>query len=153
MHWMKLLLLNCLVILCLLGCAGQPAQPQQLALPTVPPPSADTSVVTGKVVGTGNQAPIKRTFVYLAKVFWDKDHTHAAYALDLANSPVAKTDQNGFFTMIKVQPFEYVVVVGDYYGTNDAVRESNGDAKVYKTEAGKALDVGTVQVNPAVEMP
>jgi hypothetical protein len=152
MRWLTVLLLSCLIVLSLAGCANQAQPPEQAALPNVPTPTADTSVVAGRVVGAGSQAPIKKTPVYLAKVFWDEGHTNAAYALDLANSPVGHTDQDGFFWIPQVEPYEYVVVVGDYYGTNDAVREQNGDARIITAEAGKTLDVGIVQVNPAVEV-
>jgi hypothetical protein len=147
----RLQVLGVLLIALLAGCAEQPAPAQpQANRPAVPTPSSGAAVLAGQAVGTTTQAPIKKTYVYLAKVYWDKDHKNAAFALDISHSPVATTDQNGFFTFNQVEPSEYVLVVGDYYGTNDVVREKNGDARVYKPEAGKSLDVGVVQVNPDV---
>jgi hypothetical protein len=157
-------ILGVLLIALLAGCADQPAAPQPEAIsstqpaapqpealrPPVPTPSAGVAVVVGQAIGNTTQAPIKKTYVYLAKVFWDKDHKNAAFALDIAHSPVATTDQNGYFTFNQIEPSEYVLVVGDYYGNNDVVREKNGDARVYKPEAGKSLDVGVVQVNASV---
>jgi hypothetical protein len=152
MRSIKLLFLICAATLALIGCAGQPPTPQQVVRPTIPPASSDASVVTGQVISTGNQAPIKKTYVYLARVYWNAAHTEAAFAVDLANSPVARTDQNGYFTLPQVVPSEYVVVVGDYYGANEAVRTGNGDAQIFKTEAGKTLDLGVIRVSPEVEM-
>jgi hypothetical protein len=146
----RLFCLSCLFLLLLPGCSGEPAQPQQIARPTIPTPNAGTSVVSGQVVGSNTQAPIKDTYVYLAKVFWNAAHTQAAFAVDVSRSPVAKTDQNGFFSLTQVEPSEYVLVVGDYDGSNEAVREKSGDARIYKTEMNKVLDIGTVQVNLAV---
>ena len=151
MSFKSLQILGMLLVALLAGCSGQPVPtPPEVNRPPVPTPSSSAAVVAGQAVGNTTQAPIKKTSVYLAKVFWDKDHKNAAFAVDLANSPVTTTDQNGFFTFNQVEPSEYVLVVGDYFGNNDVVREKNGDARVYKPEAGKSLDVGVVQVNPSV---
>ncbi len=146
----RLFYLSYLFLLLLPSCSSEPAQPQQSARPTIPTPNRSTSVVSGQVVGSTTQAPIKDTYVYLAKVYWNAAHTQAAFAVDASHSPVAKTDQNGFFSLTQVEPSEYVLVVGDYYGSNDAVREKSGDARIYIAEMNKVLDVGTVQVNLAV---
>ena len=153
MSFRRFQILGMLLIALLAGCAGQPAPapaPSEANRPPIPTPSSGATVVAGQAVGNTTQAPIKKTSVYLAKVYWDKDHKNAAFAVDLAHSPVTTTDQNGFFTFNLVEPSEYVLVVGDYYGNNEAVRDKNGDAQIYKPEAGKALDVGVVQVSPSV---
>jgi hypothetical protein len=153
MRRISLLLLACFVALGLAACANEQQPPQQIVAPNVPTPSGNTSVVAGQIVGKGNKTPIKKTPVYLAKVFWDQDHKQAAFALDLANSPVGHTDQNGYFWIAQVEPFEYVIVVGDYYGNNEAIRENNGDARVFKAEAGQTLNIGSVEVSPTVQVP
>lgn len=125
------------------------------AAPTPPmasaaPPSAGTATLVGQVVSNTNEAPIKETIVQLAQVYRDDDTEQAAFALDLARAPGTFTDANGAFTIPNVPPGEYVVIVGDYYGVNDIIKEPNGDAKVYKAEADKVVNTGVLSVKPDV---
>jgi hypothetical protein len=153
----RLQVLGVLLIALLAGCGNAPAQPQPQPQPinrlAVPTPSAGMSVVAGQVVGSGTAAPIKKTPIYLAQVHWDDQHKNAAYALDISRSPATTTDQNGFFVFSDLPPDEYTLIVGDFYGRNDVVREKNGNARIFQPEAGKTLDVEVVQVNPLVEIP
>jgi Tfp pilus assembly protein PilP len=117
--------------------------------PTVPAPSGANATLSGQVVSNTNQDPIKETVVQLAQIYRDEKTQEAVYALDLARAPGTFTDQNGFFAITDVPPGEYAIIVGDYYGTNDVVQQ-NGNAQIFKTEAGKALDVGAIRVKPSV---
>jgi hypothetical protein len=117
--------------------------------PTVPAPSGEKSTLAGQVVSNNNQAPIQRTVVQLAQIYRDTKTNEAVYALDLARAPGGFTDENGHFAITDVPPGEYAIMVGDYYGVNDIVREGN-NARIFKTEAGKALNIGVVQVKPEV---
>ncbi|HEY0601965.1 MAG TPA: hypothetical protein VGD58_03595 [Herpetosiphonaceae bacterium] len=117
--------------------------------PTVPAPSGDNATLSGQVVSNSNQAPIKETVVQLAQIYRDNNTQEAVYALDLARAPGTFTDQNGFFAITDVPPGEYAIIVGDYYGTNDVVRDGD-NAQIFKTEAGKALNVGAIKVKPDV---
>lgn len=147
-------MLGVLLIALLAGCGDQPTppQPQQSNRPAIPTPRAGMSAVAGQVVGSGSTAPIKKTPVYLAQVHWDDQHKNAAYALDISRSPATTTDQNGFFVFADLPPNEYALIVGDFYGRNDVVREKNGNARIFQPVAGKTLDVEVVQVNPLVEV-
>ena len=151
----RLQVLSVLLIALLAGCGNAPTQPppQPINRPAVPTPSTGMSVVAGQVVGIGSTAPIKKTPIYLAQVHWDDQHKNAAYALDISRSPATTTDQNGFFVFSDLPPNEYTLIVGDFYGRNDVVREKNGNARIFQPEAGKTLDVDVVQVNPLVETP
>jgi hypothetical protein len=149
----RILVLGAVLALILAGCGGEPPQPQpqQINRPPIPTPSAGMSILFGQVVGSGSTAPIKKTPIYLAQIHWDAQHKNAAYALDISRGPATLTDQNGFFVFKDLPPNEYALIVGDFYGQNDVVRESNGNARIYQPAAGKSVDVGVVQVNPAVE--
>lgn len=138
----------------LIGCSGG-AAPQAIDpnRPPIPTPDAQSGVVVGTVLGTSTNTPIKRTPVYLARIYWDADHKNAAFALDIGNSPAAQTDENGFFTITNVQPAEYAVIVGDYYGRNDVLRESNGNARIFQPQAGQVLDLGSIAMPPDVQVP
>ncbi|HNP85200.1 MAG TPA: hypothetical protein PKK78_03625 [Kouleothrix sp.] len=89
--------------------------------------------------------------MYLAAISWDQDHKEAAFILNISNSPAAQTDENGFFVMPKVQPAEYAIVVGDFYGRNEVLRESNGNAHIFVPKAGQVLDVGKIEMPPDVQ--
>lgn len=117
--------------------------------PTIPTPNGDNSTLSGQVVSNTNQAPIKETVVQLAQIYRDANTQEAVYALDLARAPGTFTDQNGFFAITDVPPGEYAIIVGDYYGTNDVVQQE-GNAQIFKTEAGKVLNVGAIKVKPGV---
>ncbi|HEX6288576.1 MAG TPA: hypothetical protein VFZ66_05260 [Herpetosiphonaceae bacterium] len=117
--------------------------------PTAPTPSADKSTFAGRVISSTNEAPIKETVVQLAQIYRDAKTNEAVFALDLARAPGSYTDQNGYFAITDVPPGEYAIIVGDYYGTNEVVQES-GNARIFKTEAGKIFNAGVVQVKPNV---
>ncbi|HEY0734897.1 MAG TPA: hypothetical protein VGD69_08300 [Herpetosiphonaceae bacterium] len=139
-----------ILLLLLTGCnQTAPVVENTGPTPTVPAPSGDNATLSGQVVSNTNQAPIKETVVQLAQIYRDNNTQEAVYALDLARAPGTFTDQNGFFAITDVPPGEYAIIVGDYYGTNDVVRDGD-DAKIFTTEAGKALSVGAIQVKPDV---
>lgn len=145
-----LILLVPILAACSTGSAPATQQPevqqpgsQQAAVPTAEPGS---STVTGTVVGASTSQPIKRTPVYLAQIVWDTDHKEAAFVLNISNSPAAQTDENGFFVFSKVQPAEYAVIVGDYYGRNDVLRESNGNARIFQPQAGQIFEIGKFEM-------
>src|SRR5690349_452941 len=107
------LLALCALAIIIAACSGQSPQPQlQVAPPSVPTPSSGNSVVHGQVLGKGTNAPIASTPVYMAEIHWDNDHKNAVYALDIAQSPAALTDANGFFTFSDLPPKEYALIVG-----------------------------------------
>ncbi len=151
MQLLRLLVSWAVLILALASCGSAPPQPQ-VNRPPIPTPSAGMSTLYGQVIGSSGNAPIKKTPIYLAAIHWDAQHKNAAYALDISHGPATTTDQNGFFVFTELPPNEYALVVGDFYGQNDVVRESNGNARIYQPEAGKTLDAGVVQVNPSVQV-
>lgn len=140
-----------LIALFLASCTGAANPPQNQAdRPPVPTPNASSGTVSGQVLANSNKAPIGQTPIYLAQIHWDDEHKSAAYVLNISQSPAALTDQNGFFTFTTVPPNEYALIVGQYDGNNDVVRESDGNARIYRIEAGKSIDTGAVEVNPIV---
>lgn len=139
----------CLLVLLLTSCTTSAPQVQG-PRPSVTAPTAGKVNVVGQVLTTGSQSPITKTPVYLAQVYTDPNSKESAYALNLATSPATFSDENGFFAFTDVDPNRYVIIVGDYYGENDVVRESNGDARVYQFKAGEVADVQAVQVKPEV---
>jgi hypothetical protein len=106
------------------------------------------AALSGKVYTSysGSLQPLKGTVVRLAKVFWNNDKTDGAFVLEGGSSPSTITNQKGEFVFGNIDPADYVVVVGDAEGDNEIIAETNGKAKIYKVEADKILDVGTLKV-------
>ncbi len=140
----------CLLAWLIVGCTTNKAPVIQGPRPSFAAPTVGKANVVGQALGAGTQSPIKKTPVYLAQVYTDPQSKQSAYALNLASSPATISDENGFFAFTDVDPNQYVIIVGDYYGENDVVRASNGDAQVYELKAGEVTDVQAVQVKPSV---
>ncbi len=149
---LRMYLLLLFVLLAITSCSTAP-EPQipDAKQPPIPTSEPGSSTVVGQIIGTTTKAPIKLTPVYLAAISWDQDHKEAAFILNISNSPAAQTDENGFFVMPKVQPAEYAIVVGDFYGRNEVLRESNGNAHIFVPKAGQVLDVGKIEMPPDVQ--
>ncbi len=107
------------------------------------------SVIAGRVVSlvNGKRQPLPDTVVRLANIYWNEDKSEGAFVVEGATSPSDITDENGFFAFTGLKPGEYVIVVGDLIGKNVIISEPSGKAKIWTTEGGKVLDVGTLEVD------
>ncbi len=119
--------------------------------PSAPKPDAGKATVKGKVFSTSENKPYPKAPVWLAEVY--RQGEEGAYVLDHAFSPAAFADDKGFFVISNVEPKEYVIVVGDPDGLYVVIPDDAGRARVWKTEADKILDVGTINVSlsPSVQ--
>ena len=111
--------------------------------------SPTLSAVKGRVltVASGSPRPLADTVVRLAKVFYNEPHTDGVYVLDGASSPGALTDQDGRFSIVNIEPADYVIVVGDAESPDHVIiSEPDGKARLFTAEAGQVLDVGTLEV-------
>ena len=111
----------------------------------IPNPNTDKATVTGKIFSTSANKPYPKAPVWLAEVYRSGDN--GAYVLDHAFSPASFADDNGAFVISNVDPKEYVIVVGDPDNVYVVIPDDTGRARVWKTEAGKILDVGTLNVS------
>jgi hypothetical protein len=143
----KLIVVFFVLLLFLAGCSQPGPAPDEAVQVT---PVSGRAGLVGKVVGNTNGQPIKETVVRLARVYHDPQTQESVFAMDLADAPGTFTDDQGQFSFVDLAPGEYVISVGDYFGTNDIVREEDGDAHVFNAEADKTLNVGVVQVRPDV---
>jgi hypothetical protein len=96
-----------------------------------------------------SQGPLQETEVRLAKVHWNDDQTEGAFVIDETADPVAISDDDGKFTFTKLEARDYVIVVGDLYGQNIIISNTDGSARIFKTLLGESLDVGVLQVDLA----
>ncbi|MDD5370841.1 MAG: hypothetical protein PHQ40_17300 [Anaerolineaceae bacterium] len=135
-HFLLLLFLS----LTFSGCQNKPATMQ--ALPTI---QSGKATVVGILVSEQGNKPFSETIVRLAEVYYQGDK--GAYALDVANSPGAITDKNGYFIFPNIVARKYVFVVGDPMGSYLIYQDKQGTAVVWDATADKVLDLGTIKVN------
>ncbi len=123
------------------------ALPQATAdLPAVEP-EAGKATVTGQVITTKTNGPLKNTVVRLAEVH--RDGEDGAFLLDTAFSPGDITNDEGQFTFANIEPGEYVLVVGnvEFYDGYVIIPETSGRPKVYNFPAGQLTDLGSLTVD------
>jgi hypothetical protein len=115
----------------------------------VPTPEAGRTTVIGQIISTRTNAPITGTAVRLAQVYRQPgSDQEGAFVLDEARSPGGRTDDSGRFVIPNIGAEEYVLMISTDMGQHVIVTEgSNDKAKVWKTEAGKVLNLGAVRVD------
>ena len=140
----NILIMSIMIALGLYGCAlRQTPEPQ-----TTPPanPQADKATLVGRLVDAQTGDHLVNLIGRLASVIREGDG--GFFILDLAQSPGANVDPNGYFIFENVDPEEYVLTIG--YGENIAdyvtVQNSDGTAKVWSTQAGQIIDMGTIRI-------
>ena len=112
---------------------------------TVPTPANGQAVVFGRIISDITGKPIHRVRVAFAEVI--RNEESAIFVDDAALSPFAETDTEGRFVVPNLPPKEYVIAIGDPFGLNDVVRNTDGLPKIWNIEAGQQLDIGEVRVN------
>lgn len=108
-----------------------------------PPPAADKTTVAGRVINSGggsSNLPVRLAAIY-------RQGDQGAFVLDLAHSPGAFTDKDGYFVIPNIEAREYTIVVGDPEATYTIMSDSKGQALTWKPEVGKVLNVGDLKVN------
>ena len=145
-----------ILFLFLIGCDENPqtqveSNQQQIGIiPTVSTAvSPGKSSIVGQAVSIASSSPqpLPDTAVRLAIVFWNEDETDGAFIIDEASSPTVFTDELGGFVFTDLEPQDYVIVIGELYGQNVILSESDGAAKIFSTTADEVLNVGVLQVN------
>jgi hypothetical protein len=127
---------------------GQPAaETSAAAAPTTAP---DRTTVVGQIISTRTNQPITNTSVRLAQVYRQPgSDAEGAFVLDEARSPGSRTDGSGRFVIANIGVEEYVLMISTDMGQHMIVTEGPGidKAKIWKTEAGKVIDLGEVRVD------
>lgn len=112
---------------------------------SIPLPGADKTTVTGIVFSTPMNQPYPNAPVWLAEVF--REGEYGAYVVNVAASPSTFADEQGVFIIENVDPKEYVIVIGNPESFSEVIPDDTGRARVWKTEAGKVLDVGQLNIS------
>jgi hypothetical protein len=113
--------------------------------------SPSESRITGSLfsIAEQNQGPLQDSEVRLAKVYWNDEQSEGAFVIDETTDPATISDDEGIFAFAKLEARDYVIVVGDLYGQNVIIANSDGSARIFKTQLGETLDVGVLQVDLA----
>src|SRR3989337_20516 len=111
--------------------------------------SPNKTAIVGRMISSASSKPLplSNIAVRLAKMFWNEDRTEGVFVLEGATSPGDITDEQGYFSIIDIEPGEYVIVVGEAIGNNEIITETSGKAKIFIAEKDTVLDVGTLEVN------
>ena len=115
-----------------------------LALPPIALPSAGLGTGTGILVDAVTKLPLVGTEVRLAPV--ESKNGEQAYFLDTTSSPTTVSDPSGRFVFREVPPRDYVVFVGDPFGSYTIVPTTNDKALVWSIVADKVNDLGQTEV-------
>lgn len=135
----KLALLG-ILLWSLAACGGQAASSP--ATP-IPDPEPGKATMTGSIFSISANRPLQ-TSIWLAEVRRQGDQ--AIYFLDSVNSPAILSDAKGIFVFSNVAPGEYVLIVGDPEGQNEAIQDTSGNIRVWNLPAGQVFDAGEIRV-------
>ena len=133
-----------LLLVILSGCTSLDTPPS-VDIPTLAPPAAGMSSLTGRVIHRQTKEPFTNTIVRLAEIV-RPEQGEDVFVLDQAFSPGAKTDDAGIFVFQDVEPKEYAIVVGDVERIYEIIPDSSGAAKSFPAEPDQVLYVGDLEV-------
>lgn len=123
--------------------ASGPIPPSPVA--NVGNPEPGKATVMGRVRAVQADVPLIKIFVHLAEV--TRQDGEAVYVLDAASSPRTETASDGSFVIQNIVAREYVVVVGDPFGSYVVIPDETDRAKVWNAAPDQILDVGLLRVD------
>ena len=108
----------------MIGCSQDiaPAVIPTVAVPTIVVEATllpTKSAIVGQLLTQkgGSPAILPRMGMRLAQVVWNEQRTDGSFILDSAGSPLATSKDDGSFSFLNIEPADYVIVVGDAFGT------------------------------------
>lgn len=111
----------------------------------VPTASADSGVVTGKLINSETGNPIAFQSVYLGVKNYLTPGPGYTYTLQENSSPHSLTNEDGEFAIANVPPGEYILMIFTPFGAT-VVMQPNSDRELdLVVTAGKVLDIGTME--------
>jgi hypothetical protein len=139
----RIILFLSFIIMIATGCNKQAPTAIQNAPAPIPSPLTGKAVVTGKVISTISNQPLK-TSVWLAEVHGEGDN--GVYVLNATSSPGIYADETGIFIFTNIEPLKYVIVVGEPEGQNEVITDGSGKPRVWNITANQIFDVGELKV-------
>ncbi|NJP08028.1 MAG: carboxypeptidase-like regulatory domain-containing protein [Chloroflexaceae bacterium] len=113
--------------------------------PSIATPENGKTSIVGQVLSTTNGQPLVNTFVWRGEVVRKDEGAVVVY--DETDS-VARTNEQGFFAFENIEPGEWTLMVGDPYGKNETIVETDNPehARIWEPASGEILDVGILEV-------
>jgi hypothetical protein len=99
------------------------------------------------VLTLNGQAVIPDVQLYLATVTWNSDRTSGIFALEVNRAPTTRSQADGGFVFVDVQPGEYVLVVGPESSRQAILSTPDGQAKTFEITANQVTDLGDARVD------
>jgi hypothetical protein len=132
-----------LLIVVLLLAACQPKEPVK----TYPTPEAGKASASGRLLSINSGEPYYDVIVRLAEIY-ENEAGDRAFALDMAFSPIAFTDKDGYFLFENIEAREYVFIVGDPMAWSlIPTEEADQKPKAWNFPADIVTDMGTMKVD------
>ena len=140
-RYLKIVFAFLIVTILLASC--KPATPAKV----YPTPEAGKATATGRLLSISTGKPYVDVIVRLAEVY-QNDAGDRAFALDMAFSPIAFTDENGYFAFENIEAREYVFIVGDPMARSIIpTQNSDQKPKAWNFPADKITDMGVMSVD------
>lgn len=112
-----------------------------------PTPESGKATVTGRLLSINSGEPYKDVIVRLAEVY-QNEVGDRAFALDMAFSPIAFTDQDGYFVFENIEAREYVFIVGDPLARSIIpTQTSDQKPKAWSFPADQITNMGEIKVD------
>lgn len=138
-HQLVLLLLSAIILL--------PACQAPAPVKTYPTPEAGKASVTGRLISIDTGEPYVDVIVRLAEIY-ENEVGDRAFALDMAFSPIAFTDQDGYYVFKNIEAREYVFIIGDPMARSlIPTQETDQKPKAWDFPADIVTDMGTTRVD------
>ncbi len=141
-----------LLLVAVVGCAGQPApSPTPAAgVPTTIPTSLPTKgIVTGVLYDDVDRRPLSDHVLYLAVLLKPLEAGKLSVAaLDPTADPRAVSDAEGKFTFTNIEPGTYALAFATPTGTALIIDPKTEKEIVFTVEAGGTVDLGTIYLHP-----
>lgn len=131
----------------------EPEIPDYLLTPvSIPEPSKDAGVVTGKIINLETKEPMPFQTVYLGVMVFLTPAPGYTYHIYENSSPHTMTDVNGTFVLDNVPPGDYIILVWTPFGAY-VIHDNQGE-KIVKSRASRLLDLGALEaIDPMKHTP
>jgi len=117
---------------------------------TIPTPSADSGVVSGKLLGKTDDQPYIAPGLYLGKLIrsnQEDSDTPPLIGISTGSDPKAIQANDGTFVFTDVPPGEYVLIIWAPMSIVPITDPETQSELIVTIEAGDAVDLGTVYVD------
>ena len=161
----RLYIVSAIILVIFSGCTGNDKVANNLNTVVISPTSGTSAIEQEIILSPGKasaKGQIHNSFegsnssaeleIRLATVHWNDDKTEGAFVIDESASPVTTTDDSGAYLFQAIAPGDYVMVVGDLYGTHVIVSEPDGKAKIFSLKEDEITDLGVISVDLNVDL-